>query len=702
MTLSFRKALTLLMVVVLALTIAVSGVTLFIQNTQSAEGLMTRAIRNSSTLIEARVEDLVTRAEGQSRLVAALYREKLLEDSLRSSPTSQSDLLLIGEGLISFLRENPEFGSLSVKARTGGVRVDQLVSGELIVFIWGEGVESGLYRPFGNRLVERERISALPEAPSFSDEGLSSSTPAWSSALVFRNLQGVESPAVTLTTPVLTDAGQEIGSIQVVYTLTDLSRYLSTVAVSRNGYAALLELNENGEAQVIGYPNVSRLLTFQEGRQKMLSLGELNDPVLASAIAAGDFGRSSVSRAAEVQLSEAGQSYFVGFKSTAFQNGPKWVTVVVVPTEDFLGPARTQVISLVSLGFLALGIGVVTAFVLAKRLANPLQALAREANRVQSLDFSGGTVPRSEIREINELSQAMERMKIGLRSMEKLVPQEYARYLVSSGQEARLGGERRHLTTSFADIVGFTRLSSQVPPEELMEVLTDYLDVLSGAVLATGGTIDKFNGDDVMAFWGAPTLRSDHAIQACRTALESQEALGKLHSEWRESGRPLLTASFGIATGDVVVGNVGSRQRMNYTVLGDTVNLANRLQGFNRFYGTSIQVAASTVEEAGDSFLFRLIDVVTLLGRDEPVELWELVCFRSKVTDKQLNLVQCYGKAFRAYQSRDWGEAEIQLASALELCPEDGPSLLLLKRIADFRQNPPEVEWTGSVPLTLK
>ncbi|MES1227172.1 MAG: adenylate/guanylate cyclase domain-containing protein, partial [Armatimonadota bacterium] len=216
---------------------------------------------------------------------------------------------------------------------------------------------------------------------------------------------------------------------------------------------------------------------------------------------------------------------------------PPWSVAVVVPYEEFSTSTRSIIVFFGTFILLALGVGVLVSMVISRRISQPLVLLAAEANQIQSLHLEPTNLRRTKIREIDELAAAMQSMKTSLRSLEKLVPAEYARWLISSGQEARLGGERRHLTTYFGDIIGFTSLSHDLAPEELMKVLTEYLDLLSNEVLAHGGTIDKFNGDDVMAFWGAPTLTDDHALAACRSALKSVKAVQNMHLEWSDHGR---------------------------------------------------------------------------------------------------------------------------------------------------------------------
>jgi adenylate cyclase len=321
---------------------------------------------------------------------------------------------------------------------------------------------------------------------------------------------------------------------------------------------------------------------------------------------------------------------------------------------------------------------------------------------VRSFDLEPRPVIVTNVREIDELAASMEQMKTGLRSLEKLVPADYARWLIASGQEAKLGGERRRITTYFADIIGFTALSEKMEPEDLVEVLTEYLDVLSGEVLRYGGTVDKFNGDDVMAFWGAPNPTDDHAFLACKSAISSQSTIEHLHTEWRGDGRPLLRASFGISTGDVVVGNVGSRQRMNYTVIGDAVNLASRLQGLNKFYSTEILLSEQTVAEAGGRIVSRLVDWAVVAGRGVSVPVLELMALSESADPGLVALAEEHDEAMRLYRAREFERAGDGFRKILAKKPHDGPARILLARCQHFESEPPGVNWDGAVQLIVK
>ena len=189
---------------------------------------------------------------------------------------------------------------------------------------------------------------------------------------------------------------------------------------------------------------------------------------------------------------------------------------------------------------------------------------------------------------------------------------------------------------------------------------------------------------------------------ACQAAIASQVTLEHLHTEWREHGRPLLKASFGISTGDVIVGNVGSRQRMNYTVIGDAVNLASRFQGLNKVYSTEVLLSERTVQEAGDRIVARLIDLVVVAGRDEPVPAFELLGLTESASLAIKSLAADHNEAMRLYRERQFHEAMIKFSRIKESRPHDGPARILMARCEHFLTVPPPTVWNGSAPLNVK
>jgi adenylate cyclase len=266
--------------------------------------------------------------------------------------------------------------------------------------------------------------------------------------------------------------------------------------------------------------------------------------------------------------------------------------------------------------------------------------------------------------------------------------------------QLRLGGEEVDVSVLFSDIVGFTSVSEDLTPENLIHLLNEYFSTMTDIILNCKGTVDKYIGDAIMAFWGAPLPLADHSRKACQAALAMQEALPALKASWRERRLPPLEARLGIHTGRAIVGNVGSRDRFNYTVMGDTVNLASRLEGVNRIYGTTILVSESTFQQAGDGLLFREVDLVQVKGRLQPVTIYELLGRQEEKA--QFPWIETFGAAILAYRQRQWDLATQLFRDVLVQRPNDPPSLCFQRRLKYFQQHPPLPDWRGIYTLDSK
>jgi adenylate cyclase len=258
----------------------------------------------------------------------------------------------------------------------------------------------------------------------------------------------------------------------------------------------------------------------------------------------------------------------------------------------------------------------------------------------------------------------------------------------------KLGGVRRDMTVMFTDIQGFTDLSEKLDEHKLTELLNYYLDEMSSLVLANNGTLDKYIGDAIMSFWNAPLVQEDHAILACRAALAMEKREAEIQPKLAQLGANGLLTRIGINTGPMVFGNMGSSQKFNYSVLGDSVNLASLLEGANKFYGSRILIAQPTAEQVKDHFLLRKLDVLRVKGKQKPMAVYEVLAEGSGNSDSQFRAAQ-YEAAFELYQRQQWEAAQEKLKAVLSRFPDDAPAAALSRRISDLSQHPPGPDWDG-------
>jgi adenylate cyclase len=273
----------------------------------------------------------------------------------------------------------------------------------------------------------------------------------------------------------------------------------------------------------------------------------------------------------------------------------------------------------------------------------------------------------------------------------------------------QLGGKELELTVLFSDIRGFTTISEKLSPQALVHLLNEYLSPMTDIVFEKRGTLDKYIGDAVMAFFGAPVQTELHAANGCDAALAMMETLRRLREKWRieDPDIPNLDIGIGINSGPMVVGNMGSQQRFNYTVMGDNVNLASRLEGLNKEYGTHVLVSEQTLLAArkglkdGAAYCVRELDSVRVKGKKEPVRLFELRS-RGPARTEELPLLSGYAEGLRLYRAQKFGEAGLQFESLLARFPGDGPSALFVRRCQEMQESPPGRDWDGVFKMEHK
>ncbi len=263
--------------------------------------------------------------------------------------------------------------------------------------------------------------------------------------------------------------------------------------------------------------------------------------------------------------------------------------------------------------------------------------------------------------------------------------------IMAHPERLKLGGERREITLVFTDLKGFTNISEQLGPEQVAQLLNEHFSRATAIIKRYGGTVNRFIGDSIMAIWGAPLADDKHAVSACLAARDMQFDMHALRADFSKRGLPPIYMRVGIHTGSAIVGNLGASDRFDYTAIGDSVNLASRLEGVNKLYGTEILVSSATVQQLGDAVPLRQVDRVIVKGKTEAVEIFTIS------DNAQLN--QLTADALQAFKDQRWDASEALWHQILALDPEDKISALYLERIAAFREQPPADGWNGEVAL---
>ncbi|HTG52972.1 MAG TPA: adenylate/guanylate cyclase domain-containing protein [Candidatus Tectomicrobia bacterium] len=383
-----------------------------------------------------------------------------------------------------------------------------------------------------------------------------------------------------------------------------------------------------------------------------------------------------------------GEEFLTTFRALPETQG--WIVGIVVPRAYYLG--RLAVIRnrllLISLGIIAALI--VGGTLILRRVKSSLARVTRESLKMDAFEFTPAPTTSS-FRDVSEVLESLEKAKTAMRAMSKYVPVDLVRRLYRSKTEPVLGGELTELSIMFADIKDFTTYSEQLEPNELARALGRYLDVMARIIQQeTGGTIDKFIGDAIMTFWNAPEPVADHARKACLAALRCREAGHALSKSTDWQNLPPFETRFGLHQDKAMVGHFGAPDRMNYTAIGDGINLASRLEGLNKQYGTTILASDRIVEDARAQFDFRLLDLVAVKGKTGAIKIYELL--GEKNTSGHLSeKVAAYEAAFDAYVMRDFAQA----IAILKQNNGDPPSAVLLNRCLEFQKAPPPADWHG-------
>jgi adenylate cyclase len=268
-------------------------------------------------------------------------------------------------------------------------------------------------------------------------------------------------------------------------------------------------------------------------------------------------------------------------------------------------------------------------------------------------------------------------------------------------EKLKLGGERKEMTVLFSDIKGFTTIAEGLTPEELVNLLNEYLTVMTDIVFKYGGTLDKYIGDAIMALYGAPLDLPDHPANACRSALEMIHALGSLNQEWINEGRNPIDIRIGINTGPMMVGNMGSKQRFDFTAMGDSVNLGSRLEGANKSYNTNILIAESTYAHVKDEFVCMELDSVRVKGKKRPVKIYSLVGYKDS-PEIQVETVDQFNLGVNAYKEKQWDEAIRIFETIAAREPSLYAAQVYIERCLSFKKDPPSADWDGVYVMATK
>jgi adenylate cyclase len=572
------------------------------------------------------------------------------------------------------MQDRPQLAWIGYGERAGGryFGATRYARGEIVGYIADPQVAGGIPRQIASIPAESLSHPRLFETKPFLvatrgwfQRGLATAGTSWTDFYQFAGGGLGISCMTRFTAP---GAAEPAGVFHADLRLGPISEFLSSLHVGRRGAVFLTD----------------------PARHRIVSPG--GSAAAGKALDKAAERGAAVANGAPIQVASGGRDYEVVFAPVAVDGKLGFDIAVVVDRGDITeGLVREEVVAGIA-GLCAILLAIAIGVLLAARIARPVVGIAGDLATVGTFQISRAPAPRSFVREISELGDAVDRMKASLRSFGRYVPTDLVRTLLAAGNEASLGGEIRPISIFFSDIANFTAISERMEPHPLVAAMGRYFETVTEAISRHGGTVDKFIGDGVMAFFNAPTELPDHARRACLAALGAREALALIAQE-RRPGEPLFRTRIGLALGDVLVGNIGTPDRFAYTIIGDEVNLASRLEGLNDVYGTEVVASDRLAAEAGDGFEWRRLDRVAVKGRRQGTLVCELLGERGRVDAALIAARDLYERALEAYFAADFAAAA-GCAAAADRRPGDIAARMMAEHARNLAAAPPE-NWDG-------
>jgi len=492
--------------------------------------------------------------------------------------------------------------------------------------------------------------------------------------------------AAALAAPIDIDQ-KRAGVLAIIIELTRVSNFLSQLTVGKSAGAFILDR----DGGVVASPDANA------DELNALKTDHPLFPVAVDAMRhAGSAYDPGSGEAFHAQVTRDGRAYQAVLTPISF---PGWSLVTVVPESEFLGPVQATIRHLlIGLAVLIVFAGLLSAWLAQRLIAAPLIKVVGEIRHVERFDLDKVERHPSHLAEIENLSSAIGDMAQGLAAFKKYIPADLVKRLISDGTGARLGGAVRPMSVMFIDLAGFTGMSERLG-DHIIPLLSRYFDAVSARIQEQGGTIDKFIGDAVMAFWGAPAANPDHAVDCCRAALACQRAMEE--AGLADDRGETVKIRIGVNSGDMLVGNIGSEVRLNYTVIGDAVNIASRLESINKVYGSTIIIGPETRKAAGDRIVVRELDRLAVYGRAGGLQIYELLAIAGELSGGP-DWVKSYEAGLAAWRAGDFAAAIGAFEQAIGLRAQDAASSLMIERCKQQIANPASEEWDGTTVARTK
>ena len=675
-----------------------------------------RSLASTSEETAALADDLfrevahLTAERAQSHVQTIVPVVELLAESLGDDPEAVHDGALALEVIDAFELE-PDLARISYVGMDGeyvSLFHDTEVEGQIDLDEGTIGPDGQLHleehRIVGDQIgpMLRARVEEDPRHLPFFAPARDAGHRVW---LPPRHLEETGAPGITLAIPVLTEDHQMLGVLAMELDLATLGHFVTRLDMSERSRVLLMDAN----GTLLAHP-VGEVAAATAGELETLATiddGPIHD-FYEHMQAHGDDPRETHEHGVRFfTFGEAGQEWLASVLDFTIDqregdDGVTWRVAALAPEDDFLGFIEASVHHAIVVTIAMLLLAVLASIFIASRVSQPIAGIVAQMAEVGRFELDSPAPPPSVFAEIAQMQAAVANMKGGLRSFASYVPRDVVRQVIARGEEAKLGGTVREVTLFFSDLAGFTSISEKVTPQELVDMLSSYLEAMTGVIQSREGIVDKFMGDGIMALWGAPNPNEAHAALACEAAIFAQRRLDEMRKDPKTQWLVDARTRIGVATGTALVGNVGTPNRMNYTAMGDVVNLAARLEAQNKTYGTEMLVSESTYLQAKSRVLARPLDVVAVKGKAQGVRVFGLLCLVSEADDRQRKLVALSEEALTAYLAREFAKAAQFYDQILALAEGDPAATVMKARALAFEATPPPADWNGVYISTTK
>jgi adenylate cyclase len=436
---------------------------------------------------------------------------------------------------------------------------------------------------------------------------------------------------------------------------------------------------------------------------ELATTADLSDPVVQKAFQ--QFTRNGAYRMATLDV--RGTDYLATVDRQVGRDGGAFFQLYAAPLSDFQGTLAGAAGRSIPVALLVFLLTLPAIVYLARSISKPLSRLSGEADLIRSFQLDDPITMHSGVHEVSTLIRSMSGMKSTIREVSKFVPKALVRDILENETQVVVGGETRRVSILFTDVKDFTPIAEGMSPDSLMANMSEYFEALASLIIKANGTVDKFIGDAIFAFWNAPLEVRRHEHAACLSALECRAASRRLNARWIDQGLPPWHTRFGVHVGEAVLGNVGSSDRIDYTAIGDNVNIAARLEGLNKYYGSSILVSGQIATVCSDEFLFRHVDRTQPKGVGRPLDIFELLGTLDgpeefRTTPEMAKRVEDWDRVYEVYAGRDWLHALDALEAFADQYPDDVLAGIYLDRVVGFMLEPPQENWDGIIRFSKK